>query len=235
MTEGETPTRRATSPIFKYLFVLSVGITIRARVPLTPANRFSLDRSRVASLTLRDYSKVCVFRNPLSGRNESSSSRFRGGSMHSQAALRALRAVSVIAFVAVVSLIASAQSTGGRILGRVADPSGAVLAGVNVKLVNEQTGVTQNDKTDKDGNYQFPTVSVGNYRLEFDQTGFKKAVKRGLTLQVNQVITMNMVMQVGGAQEVVEVTSEAPLVETTSRQLGAVVNERSVAELLLNG
>jgi hypothetical protein len=57
---------------------------------------------------------------------------------------------------------------------------------------------------------------------------------KGIALDVNQVITLNMTMQLGAAQEVVDVTSEAPLVDTTSTQLGAVVNNRSVNELPLN-
>ncbi|HVO81088.1 MAG TPA: carboxypeptidase regulatory-like domain-containing protein [Terriglobales bacterium] len=139
--------------------------------------------------------------------------------------------------VALVCLASStllfAQSTGGRILGRVADPTGAVLAGVNVTLINEATGVSASTKTNESGDYSFPQVAVGTYRLEFDLTGFKKNVQRGVTVDLNQVVTLNMVMQVGEAKEVVEVTSEAPLVDTTSTQLGAVVNDRAVAQLPL--
>jgi hypothetical protein len=127
-----------------------------------------------------------------------------------------------------------AQSTGGRILGRVSDPSGAVLSGATVTLVNEQTGASRTAQTDKTGDYQFLEMPVGIYRLEADQQGFKKTIKRGLTLEINQVVIMNMTMQLGAAQETVEVTSEAPLVDTTSTQLGAVVNDRSVTQLPLN-
>jgi hypothetical protein len=154
--------------------------------------------------------------------------------MHPSATVRAFRCVSIIALIAACSVAVFAQGTGGRILGRVADPTGAVLSGVNVKLINEQTGVSQTAQTGQSGDYQFPQVSVGDYRMEFDQSGFKKAVKKGIVLEINQVLTMNMIMQVGGAQETVEVTSEAPLVDTTSTQLGAVVNDRSVSQLPLN-
>jgi len=126
------------------------------------------------------------------------------------------------------------QSTGGRILGRVADPTGAVLANVKVTLVNEATGVTSTSQTDETGDYGFPQVQVGTYRLEFDLAGFKKNVQRGVTVDLNQVLTVNMAMQVGQTQEIVEVTSEAPLVETTSTQMGAVVNQRAVSQLPLN-
>jgi hypothetical protein len=65
-------------------------------------------------------------------------------------------------------------------------------------------------------------------------TGFKKAVRHAIALDVNQVITLNMTMQLGENKEIVDVTSEAPLVDTSTTQLGAVVNNRSVNELPLN-
>ncbi len=127
-----------------------------------------------------------------------------------------------------------AQGTGGRILGRIADPTGAVLAGVKVTASNEATGVSQDALSNDSGDYAFPNIAVGTYSLTFDLTGFKKAVRHSVALDVNQVITLNMTMQLGAAQEVVDVTAEAPLVDTSSTQLGAVVNNRSVNELPLN-
>jgi hypothetical protein len=127
-----------------------------------------------------------------------------------------------------------AQSTGGRILGRVADPSGAVLANVKVTATNEATGVSQETQTSGTGDYGFPQVAVGVYRLEFDLAGFKKSVQRGVNLDLNQVITVNTILQIGETKETVEVTSEAPLVDTTSTQLGAVMDQRQVAGLPLN-
>ena len=127
-----------------------------------------------------------------------------------------------------------AQGTTGRIVGRVSDPAGAVLANVKVTLVNEATSVSRNANTNENGDYDFVEIPVGTYRLEFDLTGFKKNVRRGISLDINQVITLNMTMQIGAAQEVVDVTSEAPLVETTSTQLGAVMDDRSVSQLPLN-
>jgi hypothetical protein len=132
------------------------------------------------------------------------------------------------------STLLLAQSTGGRILGRVADPSGAVLAGVKVTLTNDATGTTRDAQTNESGDYNFVEVTPGTYHTEFEASGFKKNVRRGIILDVNQVITLNMTLQLGATQEVVDVTSEAPLVDTTSTQLGAVVNNRSVNELPLN-
>ena len=144
------------------------------------------------------------------------------------------RWLTVVGLCLVCSTLVSAQSTGGRILGRISDPSGAVLASVAVTATNEATGVKRDTKTNASGDYVFLEVPVGTYTLSFDLSGFKTNVRKNVVLDVNQVITLNMSMQIGTSKEVVEVTSEAPLVDTTSTQLGAVVNDRTVTQLPLN-
>jgi Carboxypeptidase regulatory-like domain len=145
---------------------------------------------------------------------------------------------SVVCLAIAISLsiptLLSAQGTSGRIVGRVADPTGAVLADVRATLVNEATNVSRAANTNASGDYDFIEVPVGTYRVEFDLKGFKKNVRRGVVLDINQVLTLNMTMQLGAAQEVVDVTSEAPLVETSSTQLGTVVNDRAIVQLPLN-
>ena len=105
---------------------------------------------------------------------------------------------------------------------------------MKVTLINDATGTTRDVQTNESGDYVFVEVPPATYHTEFEATGFKKNVRRGIILDVNQVITLNMILQLGAMQEVVDVTSEAPLVDTTSTQLGAVVNNRSVNELPLN-
>lgn len=132
------------------------------------------------------------------------------------------------------SASALAQSTGGRIFGRVTDPTGAVVSGATVTLTNEATGVSRAVDTDASGDYTLVQVPVGTYTVTVEHANFKKNVHKGVTLQLNQGLTVDAVLQVGQRTEVVEVTSEAPLVDTTSTQLGAVVNERSVTGLPLS-
>ncbi len=139
-----------------------------------------------------------------------------------------------LAICAMAPIRLAAQGTGGRILGRIVDPSGASLASVKISAVNDATGVGHDVLSNDSGDFVFPDLPVGTYSLTFDLTGFKKAVRHGVSLDVNQAITLNMTMTLGAAQEVVDVTSEAPLVDTSSTQLGAVVNNRSVNELPLN-
>jgi hypothetical protein len=128
----------------------------------------------------------------------------------------------------------SAQGASGRIVGRVADPSGAVLAHAKITLLNEATGISRDALTSDSGDYSFVEVTPGTYTVEFELTGFKKNVQKGVIVDVNQVVTLNSTLQIGGSQEIVDVTSEAPQVDTTSTQLGAVINDRSVNELPLN-
>ena len=154
--------------------------------------------------------------------------------MSSPTSRRTASFCGVILAVLALFLSASGQSTGGRILGRVADSTGAVVTGVQITLTNEATGVSRDTKTDQSGDYNFVEVVPGNYHVEYVLQGFKKYVRSSVTLAVNQVLTLNATLQPGATQETVEVTSEAPLVDTTSTQLGAVVDDRSVSQLPLN-
>jgi len=142
--------------------------------------------------------------------------------------------LAIIGLIALLPASSSAQGTAGRILGRVADPTGAVLAEVKVTLTNQATGVAHDTKTNASGDYSFVEVVPGVYEVDFELTGFKKSVQKGITVDVNQVVTLNKALDIGATQEVVEVTSEAQQVDTTSTQLGAVINDRSVNELPLN-
>ncbi|MFY9844411.1 MAG: carboxypeptidase regulatory-like domain-containing protein [Terriglobales bacterium] len=134
----------------------------------------------------------------------------------------------------ICSTLLFAQGTGGRILGRVSDPSGALLAGVKVTLTNEATNVSSESTTNSSGEFGFPQVPVGSYTVSFDLTGFKTNVEKGVAVSLNQIVTLNTTLQIGQTKETVEVTSEAPLVDTTSTQLGAVMDSRQVSNLPLN-
>src|SRR5579885_1982401 len=118
--------------------------------------------------------------------------------MRSRNAVRVLIALCCLA----ASTLLLAQSTGGRILGRVSDPSGAVVANVKVTLVNEANGTQRSVTTNESGDYSFVEVPPGTYHTEYELSGFKKNVRRGITLDVNQVVTLNMVLQLGEGRAV---------------------------------
>jgi outer membrane receptor protein involved in Fe transport len=140
----------------------------------------------------------------------------------------------VLSLCLICSTLTSAQSTGGRILGRVADASGAVLANVKVTATHEATGVSRETHTNESGEYGFPQVPVGTYTLSFDLTGFKTNIRKGVLVELNQIVTLNSILQIGETKETVEVTSEAPIVDTTSTQLGSVMDSHQVSNLPLN-
>jgi len=138
-----------------------------------------------------------------------------------------------VAFVFATSF-ANAQSTGGRIRGTVTDPSGAAVGGATVTLVNTATNVTREATTSGTGEYLFLEVPVGTYEVDVNQSGFKRFVRKDIVVDLNQVVSVDIALQVGGSTETVEVTGQPPVVDTSSTQLGAVVNERSSTQLPLN-
>jgi carboxypeptidase family protein len=128
----------------------------------------------------------------------------------------------------------AAQSTGGRIRGTVSDPSGAAVVSAKVTLINEATNVSRDVDTGANGEYLLIEVPVGSYEIDVTQQGFKKYVRKGIALDLNEVISVDVTLQLGATAETVEVTGAPPVVDTTSTQLGAVVNERASTQLPLN-
>jgi len=127
-----------------------------------------------------------------------------------------------------------AQSTGGRIRGTVTDASGGAITGAAVTLINEATHSTREVQTGASGEYIFLEVPVGTYEVDAASAGFKKYARKGIPLDLNEVISVDIALQVGGSTETVEVTGAPPVVDTTSTQLGAVVNDRASTQLPLN-
>jgi len=140
-------------------------------------------------------------------------------------------ALFAVCLPAVVS--SNAQSTGGRIRGTVTDPSGGAVTGATLVLINEANGTRRESESAASGEYIFLEVPVGTYQIEASQKGFKKYLRKGLTVTLNEVLTLDIPMQLGGSTETVEVSGAAELVDTTSTQLGAVVTGRAVSQLPL--
>src|SRR5450432_227468 len=135
---------------------------------------------------------------------------------------------------AAIAPFAKAQSTGGRVRGTVADSSGAAISGATIALINEATNVSRDTVSGSNGEYVFLEVQVGTYNVEVTQEGFKKYSHKGIVVNLNEVVSVDIPLQVGGTTETVEVTGASPIVDTSSTQLGAVVNERSSTQLPLN-
>jgi hypothetical protein len=136
----------------------------------------------------------------------------------------------------VITLAASAaaQVTTGTLVGTVRDPNGIVPgANVTVREVNKNTADTF--VTDETGSYTAPFLSPGTYVVEVNVQGFKKWVREGVVLQVNQRARVDVTLEVGGIEETTTVVAEAPLLRTDSSEVGTVIEERAIKELPLNG
>ncbi len=133
----------------------------------------------------------------------------------------------LIAFVA----CALAQETRGTILGRVTDSSGAVIAGADVRATNVATGVAAAARTNDSGNYTIPYLLTGAYVIQAELAGFKRFVRDGIQVRVNDTVQVDIELQVGNVSEAIEVRAETPLLSSAESSLGQVVDERRVAEL----
>jgi len=148
---------------------------------------------------------------------------------------RSILSATVLAMVfCLAAPFAGAQSTGGRIRGTVMDPSGGAVPAASVTLINEANHATRSVQSGANGEYIFLEVPVGTYEIDAVSQGFKKYTRKGIVLDLNEVVSVDLTLQIGGSTEVVEVTGAPPVVDTTSTQLGAVVNERSSTQLPLN-
>lgn len=121
------------------------------------------------------------------------------------------------------------------ILGTVKDPTGAIIPGVTVTATNIDTHVSQVVSTNGDGFYTFPALQPGKYEVSINLPGFKAFKQTGIVLNVNDVITVDATLQVGRADEVVTVSGDALLVDTTSTQLGEAIEDKQITSVPLNG
>jgi hypothetical protein len=123
----------------------------------------------------------------------------------------------------------------GSIFGDVKDASGGVLPSAAVTATNVSTGLIRSTQSDASGYYQMLSLPVGNYKVEGSIAGFQKFVSTGIDLTVNEQRRVDIVMQVGGVGQRVEVSAAALQVETASTQLGQVIEEKQLLALPLNG
>jgi Carboxypeptidase regulatory-like domain/TonB-dependent Receptor Plug Domain/TonB dependent receptor len=144
-----------------------------------------------------------------------------------------------ILFVVLVALFATltavAQTSTSRITGRIADSKQASIAGASVTITNEATGVSQTQTTTEAGFYAFEALPVGIYTVTVEQNGFKKFQKTGNHLEVNNPLTVDVVLEVGQVSEVVTVQGGPEQLQTANATLGNVVEQKAIEALPLNG
>jgi Carboxypeptidase regulatory-like domain/TonB dependent receptor-like, beta-barrel len=143
----------------------------------------------------------------------------------------------VAMFLVLFALTASqtkAQST-ARLQGTVNDPTSNVVVGAKVTATNLATGVEYSTVSDSAGNYLFPTLPIGLYKVQVSFTGFESVLINDLKLDVATTVTRDVTLKVGQATETVEVTAGNPLVDTTGTSVGQVINDKDVQDIPLNG
>ena len=128
-----------------------------------------------------------------------------------------------------------AQLPTATILGVVRDSDRAVLPGATVPVRNTDTGLTRTVPTDGDGSYRAAALPVGPYEIRVELQGFRTAIRSGVRMVVGQEATLDFTLELGAIEETVTVTADVALVETTTSSLGAVVTEREIAALPLEG
>jgi hypothetical protein len=128
-----------------------------------------------------------------------------------------------------------AQVASAELSGTVLDASGAAVANVKVTATNVATNVARDGVSDGSGRYIITLLPAGEYSVSAEAPGFRKLVQSGLTLQINQQARLDLTLELGHASETVEVTAQAPLLESESSSLGTVVNQKMVNQLPLNG
>lgn len=140
----------------------------------------------------------------------------------------------IVAF-AMLTIPAVAQFDSATLTGVVTDPTQGTISDVSVKAVNESTNVETATATNSDGRFVFANLRPGSYRIVASARGFKQFVSSGLVLQVNQAARLDIQLSVGDVSEKIEVTSDAPVLETETASRGAVIDHTKMVELPLNG
>jgi carboxypeptidase family protein len=145
-----------------------------------------------------------------------------------------MRKLTLIAALCMVSSFAAAQEQGG-IVGTIRDQAGALVAGAKVTVTNTGTSQTRTLSTTSSGDYSIPNLAVGVYSVSVEKSGFKRAVADTIKVDVQQTSRFDFTLQVGATAEQVTVSGAAPLLQTQDSQIGALVENKRVEELPLNG
>ncbi|MCL4851886.1 MAG: carboxypeptidase regulatory-like domain-containing protein, partial [Bryobacteraceae bacterium] len=123
----------------------------------------------------------------------------------------------------------------GTISGYVLDPSGAAIPGVEVTATSEGQQMSRTAVSNAQGFYDFPAIPPGTYSVSAESPGFQKMTLTGITVSIDQNVRADLKLKLGQAAEAVTVTAETTLVESRSATVSALVDDRRVVDLPLNG
>jgi hypothetical protein len=128
-----------------------------------------------------------------------------------------------------------AQSPSGTISGIVLDPAGAAMAGADVVVVNDATGVQYPAKANGEGIYLVPNLPPGAYRIQVSKIGFKTLIKPDIILNVQDALAINFTLPLGAISETITIEGGAPLINTQDATVSTVVDRQFVGNMPLNG
>src|SRR6478752_3519298 len=144
---------------------------------------------------------------------------------------------SVLILLAALFLLSSstwAQEVTASIVGTVVDPNGAAVSGATITAKDLDRGTILTTTTNEEGAFNISAVPVGKYQVKAEAKGFQSMVNPALTITLNQTARLNFQLRIGQAAETIEVTAEAPLLQTDTSLLGNVVDSVTVASLPLS-
>lgn len=145
------------------------------------------------------------------------------------------RAALVSLLLAALAGYAAAQESRGRIVGRVTDPTGASIPGASILAIHEGMNTRTPATSNEAGNYELPFLLPGTYRIEVSLQGFKSYTRRPIEVQVGDVLTLNVQLELGSMTESVDVVAEAPLLNAATATVSATIDHRQLADLPIGG
>lgn len=128
---------------------------------------------------------------------------------------------------------AQSQALNGQIEGVITDANGAAVPNATVTARNTQTGTERTTTADESGVYRFPLLPLGSYQMTVEVASFKRLVRDGITLTTGQNATVDMSLEIGGLEDTVTITSDAPIADPGKIDVGRVMNAREVQNLPL--
>jgi hypothetical protein len=133
-----------------------------------------------------------------------------------------------------LAFVAFPQANTGTVVGTVTDSSGAAVPNCRIVAQNQGTRVTKETTTDASGNYRISYLLPGVYEVSAEAPNFKRAVRSGLTLDVDQKALVSFTLEIGAVTEKVDVAGTAPLLQTQSVEQSQVITEKQMRELPIN-